>query len=191
MSDFEPEQKKKEFEQPIYKEWFKTNSAAGFITITPWLTARKLVLDIGSVDPNSNKVTSNTQFYVNALDLHTYLQSVINGSAVEIYPKRSQCPSPESFVAFGASGTDSRVLKVHYWGAGSDKDGDPNGFAWKVGLFGGKKSASGAVEPQWNDIKSRDQIRRSRLEMHRIAHAVNFSLIHFAAASKDGLALLP
>lgn len=171
----------KEFLPEIYKKWFKAGSNAGFLSITPWLKAGKFTIDIGAVDPNTNEVKSTTKCYPDALELLTFLSSVVNGSAVDIYPKRAQCPSPESLIVYGGGGDLSRIFKVHYWNAKPDDIGNASGFAWKCGLFGGKVSGTGAIEPDWSDKKSADMIRVTRLEMHEIFYTLDTELKAYAA----------
>lgn len=175
----------KKFSKEIYKKWFKAGSNSGFLSITPSLAIGKWTIDIGSVDPNSNEVKSNTKCYVNPVQFNTYLRSVVAGTAKDLYPKRSQCPSPESYVSFGGSNNLSRVFKVHYWGAGPDKEGTPGGFAWKTGLFGGKTTSTGAIEPDWSDRKSADMIKVSLLEMNEIAYVLDIELRSYAARNQE------
>ena len=166
----------------FYKKWFKTSTQAGFISLSTWLDAGKVVVDIGKLGGDS-KVSSSTKCFVDAFDLITYLHCVVHGTSTELFPKRSQCPSPESFVSFGGSGTISRVFKIHYWGAKTDSDGDPKGFAWKCGHFEGKVSATGAIEPNWSAQKSADMIKVTRLEMHTMYHKLNYALNTFSTKS--------
>lgn len=184
---------KKEYNNvEVYKKWFKAGSNAGFISVSAWWDAQKFTVDIGSVDPNSNAVKSSTKCFVDMVQLGVYLRSIVQNNAVELYPLRSQCPSPESFVAFGGSGETSRVFKIHYWGAGKDKDGksvvgNSGGFAWKCGHFVGKVGPQGQIEPVWNERKSADMIRVSRLEMHELSYRVDLALIHLSAQPGDGV----
>lgn len=158
------------FTEPIFKKWFKTSSAAGFLSITPWDGGNKFVVDIGATDPSGGSVKSSTKCFVDPVELGLYLQSVVNNSAVDLYPKRSGCPSSESFIGFGGSGTVSRVFKVHYWGAKSDVEGTRSGFAWKCGHFEGTVSNSGAIQPNYDKQLSTDMIKVSLLEMHEIEY---------------------
>lgn len=166
----------------LFKKWFKTPSASGFLSINTWLAKSKLIVDVGKLG-GDGKVASSTKCFVDAIGLTTYLHSVVHGTATELFPKRAQCPSPESFVAFGGSGNVSRIFKVHYWGAKQDNIGDPKGFAWKCGHFKGNTKGNGAIEPVWNEPISQDMIKITRLEMHEMYLRINYCLSNFAEHS--------
>lgn len=178
-----------EFEQPIYKEWFKSSKAAGFISITPWLTGKdgssvgKLIVDIGSLD-NQNKVISNTKCYVNAIDLAVYMRSVVSKDAAALYPKRTGTHSAESFVVFGGTAKENpiaRVFKIEHWGANKDSEGQDSAFVWKCGHFKGKVQNSGAIMPDYANPLSGDMIRRTRAEMHIISYRIDLALTSWVA----------
>lgn len=181
-----------DFEPALYKEWFKTRSAAGFISLTPWFNnpdgkpVGKLVVDIGSVDSN-NAVTSTTKCYVDAVDLAVYLRSVVNGTAETLYPQRTGVYSPESFVVFGGTAGDTpvaRVLKIEWWGAKKDSSGDRNsGFVWKTGHFDGKVTDQGAIQPIYDKPRSGDMIKRTRQQMHTISYRLDLALSAWAAST--------
>jgi hypothetical protein len=171
------------FEQPLYKEWFKTKAASGFISITPWRTARKVVVEIGSIGAD-NSVTSATKCYVDAFDLALYLRMVTLGRGDLLYPKRHGVYSPESFIQFGGSAGATpiaRVFKVEFWGANSENIGDPTGFAWKCGHFDGTVTDSGAIQPNYSKPRSGDKIKRTRLQMAEISSKMDLLLIGWAA----------
>jgi len=173
----------REFTTELFKHWFKAAGNAGFMSITPWEAAGKFTIDIGKVNPGTDAVMSNTKCFVDGVLLNTYLRSIVNGKADLLYPKRPQCPSNESLVVYGGSPAkkESRIFKVHHWGAKADSAGSPSGFAWKCGLFGGKVSDTGAIEPDWNDRKSADMIRISRQQMHEIQYRLDVELRSWAA----------
>lgn len=189
--EFQPDEEvapaPKEFANPVYKKWFKAGGNAGFISIEPWLAGQKFVVDIGKVDPNTNKVVSSTKCWVNAVLLVNYLNLVNNDKGKEFFPPRGDCPSPESFVSYGGSGSPpvARVFKVHWWGAKKDSEGDPKGFAWKCGHFKGVTTNTGAIKPQYDSLESADLIKVSRLEMQEIGLRLNVSLNGYAAKFND------
>lgn len=176
----------KKFEEELYKKWFKSSNASGFISITPWYDAAKLAIDIGSVDPNTKKNISSTKCFVDMVDFSVYLNAVLNGQGEKLFPKRDQCPSPESFVSFGASADLSRVFKVHYWGADTDKEGDSRAFVFKCGHFGGTVTNTGATIPNFKDRKSANMIKVTRLELAEIAVRVQATLL-VTAIKNNGL----
>ncbi len=192
-SPFMPEPQTTSFETPIYKEWFRSKTAAGFIAITPWFDGKdgkavgKVVVEIGTVK-SDNTIGSATKCYVEAIDLAVYLRAVVNGSGEKIYKARQGVYSPESFVTFGGSaGSDptARVFKIEWWGSNKEKAGDPSGFVWKCGHFAGKVQNSGAIMPDYTKPKSGDMIRRSRLEMHTISYKLDLALASWAARNPE------
>lgn len=175
------------YEPALYKKWFKAGTQSGFVSITPWYGACKLAIDVGSVDPNTKAVLSSTKCFVDLIEFGTYLRSIVSGTAEKIYPKRDQCPSPESFLSYGGSETTSRVFKIHYWGAGADAAGTPGSFVFKCGHFGGKVTQTGAVIPNFQDRKSANMIKISLLEMHEIAYRVDLAAIRYAVSNAEGI----
>lgn len=178
----------------LYKEWFRSSSAAGFISITPWFVdsdgspVGKLVIDVGSVDPGTNEVQSNTKCYVDAVDLAVYLRSVVSETAERLYPVRSGVFSPESYIAFGGTANPdpvARVFKIEYWNSNASGAGNPDAFAWKCGHFVGKVSNTGAIQPQYDKMIRNDTIRRTRLQMATISYKVDLALAGFAASRPD------
>jgi hypothetical protein len=172
------------FSKELYKKWFKAGSNAGFLSITPWLAAGKFTIDVGKVDPNGSAVLSNTKCYIDAVRLGTYLRAVVSGTGANLFPKRQDCPSPESFVVYGGTaGADpkARVFKIHWWGAKADSPGDEGGFAWKCGEFGGKVTDTGAITPLYDKPVSTDMIKVTRQEMAEIAYRIDLCLIGHAA----------
>lgn len=186
MTDGTVEDNKK-YSPELYKKWFKAGNSAGFISITPWYEARKLTIDIGSVDPNTNAVLSATKCFVDMIDFAVYLRAVVAGRAKELYPKRDQCPSPESFISFGGSGDTSKVFKIHYWGASAESQGTEGSFAFKCGHFGGKVTNTGAIIPNFQERKSANMIKMNLLELHELAVRVDLALVRYALTNPEGI----
>lgn len=189
-SDYVVSPTTKDYEPALYKEWFKTRSAAGFISITPWFNdvagkpVGRLVVDIGSVT-GENAVSSSTKCYVDAVELAVYLRSVVNGTAPNLYPSRTGVYSPESYVTFGGTPGETpvaRVFKIEWWGAKKDDPGNPNnGFVWKCGHFSGKVTDQGAIQPIYDKPLSGDMIKRTREAMHVISYKLDLALTGWAA----------
>lgn len=178
----------------LYKEWFRSSSAAGFISITPWFVdgdgspVGKFVIDIGSVDPKTNEALSNTKCYVDAIELGVFLRAVATGNATDLYPIRSGVFSPESYIAFGGTANPdpiARVFKVEYWGANAGSPGNADAFVWKCGHFVGTVSNTGAIQPQYDKAIRSDMIRRTRLQMAMISYKVDLALVGFASSRPD------
>lgn len=186
--DSEPEHS----DDTIYKRWHRK----GFISIRPWLDAGRFVVDIGAINADTKAKISNTVAYVKAIDLATYLRSVTNNNAVDLYPAGGvggnvqDNVTPESFVVYGGShtkdhGPTSRIFKIHHWGiydkATKTTSYDPTAFAWKIGLFKAGTTSSGAFIAKRDQILQADMIKIPRQEMHRIEYCVNLALVNYAA----------
>lgn len=177
----------KKFESTLYKKWFKAGSQSGFISITPWYEARKVSIDIGSVNPDTKAVVSSTKCFIDIIEFGTYLRAIVNGTAEKLYPKRDQCPSPESFLSYGGSGDLSRVFKIHYWSADAESIGTAGSFAFKCGHFGGTVTKTGATIPNFKDRKSANLIKVTLLEMHEISYRVDLAAIRYAVLNPEGI----
>lgn len=186
-----PEPNRIEFTGDLYKKWFNFGGRAGFLSISPFFTADKggkvdqvgkVAIDVGQIDPNTDKIKSSTKCFVDAVDLAVYLRVVLDGKGADLYPKRKYCPSPESFVAFGGREELARVLKIHWWNAKDARgdqpadSGDPNGFAWKCGHFTGKVGDNGQIIPNFAEPKGADLIKVSKLEMYEISKRLDLAL---------------
>lgn len=177
--------------KPLFKKYFVSKFAEGFLTIKPWYETMKFSIDIGEVSSGSLK--SNTLVWVDAIALNVYLQSITNGTAIDLYPAnaKEKIPTPESFATYGGSLSKenecvARILKIHYW---QTKEGfDSNGFAWRAGAFNGVKQPTGAITPVNTDTPlSQNQIKISRLEMHHIAYKLNLGLCAFVGSHPNWL----
>lgn len=166
--DFEDNSETK-YAPPLYKKWFKLKDKGGFLSISPWTSGGKWVIDIGSVDA-SNKPISNTKCFVDSNKFNAYLNAVIIGRGEVVYPARPGLATPESFVAYGGSERNgdivSRVFKVHWWG--DDTTNNPHAFAWKSGHFKGNKTSTGAITPDLKSPISINMIKVTLEEMHEI-----------------------
>lgn len=180
------------FDSPLYKEWFKTKTTAGFISIVPWFydnngkPVNKVVVDIGTVSPTSNTVESATKCYLDAISLATYLDLVVKHPqiAVEAYPMnkwRAGLNSPAGYIAYGGSGSVARIFKIEYYGANKESIGTPGVFQWKCGHFEGKTTSSGAIQPDFSKPLSQNMIRRTLVQMAEISYRLNLALSGLAA----------
>lgn len=164
-------QEEKRFTEPIYKEWFKTKTSAGFIALNPYLLGKeneyvgKVGVDIGKVDPSNNSVVSATQCWVDAIELCVYLNAICYHHHLNLYPKRYGVNSPSSFISFGGSGEVSRVIKIEQWGSNKDNEGKEHEYAWKCAHFKGKRTETGAIEPIYNESIRMDMIKRNRSQL--------------------------
>jgi hypothetical protein len=171
------------YDAELFKKWFKAGERQGFLSIRPWLSAGKFVVDVGEVGTDG-KVKGSTAVFVDAVKLSTFLQSVSNGSAPNLYPAiKGQTPSPESFVSFGGNKekTIARVFKIHYWNNGQDA----SAFVWKCGHFEGSPTSTGAVKPDTTKPLSVNLIRISRQEMAEIAYRIHVCLVGYAARNAE------
>lgn len=147
----------------LYKEWFRTKDLSGFISISFW-DVGQLVVEIGSVDPKTNKSISQTKCYVDPIEFLSYLNSILNSENTNTYPDKK-------FESFGGSGNVSRVFKV------VPTDERALSFFFKAGHFNGTVQSSGAISPDYSKPISRNEIRRSLLEVEKIRTVVNLALI--------------
>lgn len=185
----------RKYEDDVFKKWFKTGSKQGFIAIRAAFPIGKFVIDIGETGEGSLK--GNTQCYVNAIDLATYVQAVYDGTATRIYRKNGKAgvPTDEGLVYYGGSASDknyngspvSRVLKVHHWvtGSGDNASYDDNAFVWKCGHFAGKVTQTGAILPNMTSPLSVNSIKVTRQEMALINTRMRLALSAFAAKTPD------
>lgn len=164
----------------IYKKWFKTKDKQGFCSITGWFEAGKVIIDIGEVTTE----TKATKCYVDAYDFLTWGKAVRDGTGSFLYPERDQCPTPESFVAFGGSGDVSRIFKAHWWNDGSRSEKNPDrGFTFKCGHFKGDKMSSGGIKPDFSQILSMNMIKMTHIDLITAVNKLDHALIISAIKS--------
>lgn len=156
----------------VYKLWHRS----GFVSVSSDLLARtgKFAVSIGEIDPDSKKLKSSSDAYLEAYAFLGYLRAIANGTAAEIYPKREGLPTPESFIAYGGAnskeGPISRVFKAH------PKEGDDSRFAWKVGIFPARTTKTGAFVPA-GDLKQSNFVYVPRSEIPGIAMRLEAGLL--------------
>lgn len=179
-----------EFQDDVYKKWFKTGSKSGFISINTWFEAGKVSVDIGETGAGSLK--GNTKVFTNAIEIATYLRAVYDGNAATLYPERRDGPTAESFVYYGGGQIEgkpvSRILKIHHWatGKGENKSFDTSAFVWKCGHFQARKTDSGAFIPDMSKpALSVNLIKVTRKEMAEIHYRMDLALHAFAAREQD------
>lgn len=173
----------KNYASDLYKKWFKSKSQSGFLTIKPWFDGMKVKIDIGKTSPEG-KLISSTNVYLDAIDFAAYLQSVVNGTAVNNYPanERAGIQTNEGFASFGGADQNgkviSRIFKAHHWQ--SNETYDPTAFAWKCGHFSARKSDTGAFIPDMKSPISVDSIKVTRQEISEISFRLNLALHSYA-----------
>lgn len=167
-----------QFEDDIYKKWFRTKDKQGFLSLRGWLSAGKISIDIGELAGGS---PNNTQVWCDAIPFATYLRAVSNGTAKTLYPAGNNLPA-ESYVHYGGTEAGgnavSRVLKVNYWQRGDQHD--ENAFAYKAGHFKGRKSSTGAFIPDMNSPLSVNMIKLSRVEVAEMSYRLDLAIANFA-----------
>lgn len=174
----------KDYENDLYKKWFRSKTQSGFLSIRPWFTGMKLKIDIGKTS-SDGKLISHTHLYVDAIDFATYLKSVTNGSALHLFPANDRLglPTPEAFASYGGTKTDSgpisRIFKAHHWANGDTFD--TNSFVWKAGHFKAKVSDTGAFIPDMKSPISVDSIKVTRQEIASISYLVDLALYSHVA----------
>lgn len=182
-----------DFEDDVYKKWFRTKDRSGFLAIRTWLDAGKISVDVGELGQEGLK--GNTQVWANAIDLALYTRAVYDDRATALFPSQRNT-SPETFVYYGGGQIDgkpvSRILKIEHWstGSGDSKSYDASAFAWKCGHFAARKTDSGAFIPDMSKGLSQNSIKVSRLEMAEISYRLNVAINAFAARTDDAFRAL-
>lgn len=174
----------KEYQQDLYKKWFRSKTQSGFLSIRPWHQALKMRIDIGKTS-SEGKLLSSTAVFLDSVDFASYLKSITNLTATTNYPvnDRIGLPTAESFASYGGAMIDgkpvSRIFKSHYWQAGETYD--TSSFVWKCGHFAARKSESGAFIPDMKSVISVDSIKVTRQDICSISYLIDLSMISYAA----------
>ena len=174
----------KDYENDLYKKWFRSKTQSGFLSISPWFTGMKLKIDIGKTSPDG-KLLGHTQLYVDAVDFAAYLKSITLGTAADIYPANDRLgiPTPEAYASYGGGKIDgkpvSRIFKAHHWSSGDTYDS--NAFVWKAGHFTARVSDSGAYIPDMKSPISVDSIKVTRQDISSISYIVDLALYSYVA----------
>ena len=83
----------KDYDQDLYKKWFRSKTQSGFVSIRPWFEALKFKIDIGKTS-SDGKLLSSTNVFVDACDFAAYLLSIANGTAHVNYPSNERMGVP-------------------------------------------------------------------------------------------------
>jgi hypothetical protein len=169
----------KDYENDLYKKWFRSKTQSGFLSIRPWFTGMKFKIDIGKTSPDG-KLISHTHLYVDAIDFAAYLRAIVNGNAATIFPAndRMGIPSPEGFASYGGAKVEgkaiSRIFKAHHWTNGDTVDS--SSFVWKAGHFAARVSDTGAFIPDMKSPISVDSIKVTRQDICSISYLLDLAL---------------
>jgi hypothetical protein len=178
----------KEYQQDLYKKWFRSKTQSGFVAIKPWFKALKMKIDIGKTSPEG-KLISSTNVFVDAIDFGAYLKAINNGTAINIYNANDKLgiPTAEGFASYGGGMIDgkpvSRIFKAHYWMNG--ETADPTAFVWKCGHFVARKSDSGAFIPDMKQMISVDSIKVTRQDVSSISYLMDLSMVSYVSNNTD------
>jgi hypothetical protein len=178
----------KDYENDLYKKWFRSKSQSGFLSIRPWFTGMKFKIDIGKTSPDG-KLISHTHLYVDAIDFAAYLRAIVNGNATTIFPAndRMGIPSPEGFASYGGAKVEgkaiSRIFKAHHWTNGDTLDS--NAFVWKAGHFAARVSDTGAFIPDMKSPLSVDSIKVTRQDICSISYILDLALNSYVANNQN------
>lgn len=178
----------KDYENDLYKKWFRSKTQSGFLSIRPWFAGMKLKIDIGKTSPDG-KLISHTHLYVDAIDFAAYLKSIVQGTAERLFPanERLGLPTPEAFASYGGAKIDgkpiSRIFKAHHWT--SNDQVDPNSFVWKSGHFAARVSDTGAFIPDMKSPISVDSIKVTRQDIVSISYLIDLALISHVANNQS------
>lgn len=178
----------KDYQQDLYKKWFRSKTQSGFLAIRPWNEALKMKIDIGKTS-SEGKLQSSTAVFVDTIDFAAYLRSIANQTAVINYPtnERMGVPTNEGFVSYGGTTIDgkpiSRIFKAHYWQTSDAVDA--TSFVWKCGHFAARKSDSGAFIPDMKTPLSVDQIKVTRQDICSISYLMDLSMVSYVTNNQD------
>jgi len=178
----------KEYQQDLYKKWFRSKTQSGFLAIRPWNEALKMKIDIGKTSAEG-KLISSTAVFVDSIDFAAYLRSITIGMASVNYPANDKMgiPTAEGFVSYGGTTLDgkpiSRIFKSHYWQTGDTVDS--TAFVWKCGHFAARKSESGAFIPDMKSPISVDQIKVTRQDICSISYLMDLSMVSHVTNNQD------
>lgn len=178
----------KDYQQDLYKKWFRSKTQSGFLAIKPWFQALKMKIDIGKTS-SEGKLISSTNVFVDAIDLAAYLRAICSGSAKTIFTSNDKLgiPTEEGFASYGGAMIDgkpvSRIFKAHYWQNGDSYD--ETSFVWKCGHFVARKSDSGAFIPDMKQMLSIDSIKVTRQEIASISYLLDLAMTSYATNNTD------
>lgn len=178
----------KEYQQDLYKKWFRSKTQSGFLAIKPWFKALKMKVDIGKTS-SDGKLISSTNVFVDAIDFGAYLRAINNGTAVNVYPANDKLgiPTMEGFASYGGAMIDgkpvSRIFKAHYWMNGETQD--PTAFVFKCGHFVARKSDSGAFIPDMKQMISVDSIKVTRQDIASISYLMDLAMVSYVSNNTD------
>jgi hypothetical protein len=174
----------------LYKKWFKSPSASGFLSIKPILSIGKFRIDIGATGQDAS-LKSHTETFVDSILFATYLQTVTSGRGEVIYPANQKLgvTTSEGIVFYGGgTGQDgkpiSRIFKSHHWRKG-ENEYDQTSFVFKCGHFKANKSSSGAFLPDMSSPLSTDSIKVTRVELAEISYRVDLCLNAYANSNLE------
>lgn len=177
-----------QFDDDLYKKWFRSKTQQGFLTVREWFEAGKVSVEIGELGDGG--VRQATKVFTNAIPLAVYLRAVVDGRASNLYPRD---PSPETYITYGGGKVDgktvARVLKVHHWKSGQDRY-DERAFAFKTGIFEGTEQATGAIMPNMKAPISQNMIKVSRLEVAELSYRLDLGLAKFTNAKDNAFLYL-
>lgn len=187
-----PKVDNKEYQQDLYKKWFRSKTQSGFLAIKPWFKALKMKVDIGKTSAEG-KLISSTNVFVDAVDFGAYLRAINNGTAANIYPANDRLgiPTAEGFASYGGATIDgkpvSRIFKAHYWMQGETVD--PTAFVFKCGHFAARKSDSGAFIPDMKQLISVDSIKVTRQDIASISYLIDLSMVSYVSNNTEWYAV--
>ena len=174
----------------LYKKWFKSANASGFLSIKPLLNIGKFRIDIGATGQDSS-LKSHTETFVDAILFAIYLRSVNAGTAENLYPSNAKMgvPTNEGIAFYGGGKNQdgkpiSRIFKSHWWRKG-ENEYDKSSFVFKCGHFKANQSSSGAFLPDMSSPLSTDSIKVTRLEIAEISYRVDLCLSSYAATNEE------
>jgi len=144
----------------IHKRWHRT----GFITISYWGNAKKVIIEIGEV--NDGSLVRATKCYIPADQFLAYLKSEMYDVLDKFYPDFTE----KGLGFFGGSKNPtpiSRIVKISPY---KDRNGanDLTARLFKCGHFEGTVEGEGVIKPNYSKKLSENSIKIGLAELAQI-----------------------
>lgn len=163
----------KEFKNyELYKKWVRTKGVERFGSFMTWFDPDsdiyKLVVDIGSVEPETRKRISSSKAFVDAFEVGAFLSCIKDNTAHLFYKVKDKAPV---FVKYGGSSGVSRVLTIAP--AGEQR---PDDFSFTVSHYKGRSTSTGAIVPIKEEKISSDMLLLSKAEICHLSYKLTVAL---------------
>lgn len=158
----------------LLKKWHRS----GFISFSLWNSADKVIIEIGSTDPdNNNALKQVTKCFLPAVQFLTYLHSEVNGIVTTIFPTFTD----KGISFFGGSVKPpvvSRVFNSSYYKDYKNNNAvDTYHRTFRCAHYDGEVKDKGAVQPIYTKKISENTIKLSLLDLAEMYQLLNLHMI--------------